>query len=124
MTLQSPLGRARGLGSARTGAQHWWLQRVSAVALIPLSVWLGASLLSLAGADYLTFTSWVMQPLNAILLVLVLGTSFYHFKVGVDVVIEDYIHTDWLKMTARAFNLCFVIAVSAAATFAVLKLAI
>ena len=92
MTLQSPLGRAKGLGSARTGVQHWWLQRVSAVALVPLSLWLGASLLSLTGADYLTFTSWVMQPMNAILLVLAIGASCYHFKVGLDVVIEDYVH--------------------------------
>ena len=124
MTLQSPLRRARGLGSARTGVPHWWLQRVSAVALVPLSVWLGTSLLSLTGADYLTFTSWVMQPLNAILLLLAIGASFYHFKVGLDVVIEDYVHTDWLKIGLRAANLCFVVATSAAAIFAVLKLAI
>jgi succinate dehydrogenase / fumarate reductase membrane anchor subunit len=124
MTLQSPLGRARGLGSARAGVQHWWLQRVSAVALVPLSLWLGASLLSLTGADYLTFTSWVMQPTNAILLLLAIGASSYHFKVGIDVVIEDYVHAGWIKMTARAFNLCFVLTTSAAAAFAVLKLAI
>lgn len=111
-------------GPAGAGAQHWWLQRVSAVALVPLWLWLGAALLSLTGADYLTFTSWVMQPVNAIGLLLALGTSFYHFKTGLDVVIADYVHTRWLKVALLAANLCGVVATAAASAFAVLKLAL
>jgi succinate dehydrogenase / fumarate reductase membrane anchor subunit len=122
--MSAPGERARGLGSARTGTQAWWLQRLTALALVPLCLWLGASLISLVGADHAQFSAWVAQPLNAIALLLTLGTAFYHFKMGVDEVIEDYVHADALKVMAFLVNTFGVIAVTAASAFAVLKLAL
>ncbi len=124
MTARSPLGNARGLGSARTGVQHWWLQRVTALALVPLCLWLGVSLIGLTGADHAQFSAWVASPLHAIGLLLTLGTAFYHFKVGVDEVIEDYVHAEVLKLAARLGNSFGVTVVAAASAFAVLKLAL
>ncbi len=99
MSLRTPLARARGLGSAKEGVQHWWAQRVTAVALIPLSVWFVVSLLAVAGADYPTVVAWVGSPVNTALLVILLFSVFYHALLGLQVVIEDYIHTEWLKHT-------------------------
>ncbi len=124
MTARSPLGSARGLGSARTGVQQWWLQRVTALALVPLCLWLGVSLIGLTGADHARFSAWVAQPLHAIALLLTLGTAFYHFKIGVDEVIEDYVHAEAAKLGARIANTFGVTIVAAASAFAVLKLAL
>ncbi len=97
MSLRTPLARARGLGSAKEGVQHWWMQRVTAVALVPLSLWFVASLIAVAGADYPTVVAWVGSPLNTALLVILLVSVFYHAILGLQVVIEDYIHREWLK---------------------------
>ena len=97
MSLRTPLARARGLGSAKEGVQHWWVQRVTAVALVPLSLWFVVSLITVAGADYLTFIAWVGSPFNTALLVILLVSVFYHAMLGLQVVIEDYIHREWLK---------------------------
>jgi succinate dehydrogenase / fumarate reductase membrane anchor subunit len=97
MSLRTPLARARGLGSAKEGVQHWWVQRVTAVALIPLSLWFVVSLIAVAGADYPTFIAWAGSPLNTALLVILLVSVFYHAMLGLQVVIEDYIHREWLK---------------------------
>jgi succinate dehydrogenase / fumarate reductase membrane anchor subunit len=124
MTLRSPLGRARGMGSARKGADLWWLQRVTAVALIPLSLWLMASLVSLTGADHARFSEWVASPINAVALLLAISTSFYHFKVGMDVVIEDYVHSEGIKIASLLFTTFATVLVGAVCAFAVLKLAL
>lgn len=97
MSLRTPLARARGLGSAKEGVQHWWVQRITAVALIPLSLWFVVSLITVAGADYPTFIAWAGSPLNTALLVILLVSVFYHAMLGLQVVIEDYIHREWLK---------------------------
>ena len=124
MTLRSPLGKARGMGSARKGADLWWLQRVTAVALIPLLIWLVASLVALTGADHARFSAWVASPFNAVALLLAIATAFYHLKVGMDVVIEDYVHSEGLKVASLLFSAFATVLVGAISAFAVLKLAL
>ena len=101
MRIETPLARVRHLGSAKEGVEHWWMQRLTAIILVPLSLWFVASIwwLVIGGADYAAFQSWVQGPVAAILLILFLGATFYHLKLGMQVVIEDYVHAEWLKMT-------------------------
>jgi succinate dehydrogenase / fumarate reductase membrane anchor subunit len=96
--MRSPLGRAIGLGSAKEGVEHWWAQRITAIALVPLSLWFVASVIGLAGADIETVQNWVGLPLPAILLVLLIIATFYHASLGLQVVIEDYVHTELAKL--------------------------
>lgn len=98
-TLRSHLGRARGLGSAHEGLHHWWAQRLTALALIPLSLWFVASVVCLAGADYAVVSQWLSQPFTIGALSLTILAVFYHAVLGLQVVIEDYIHTKLVKMT-------------------------
>ena len=90
---RSPLGRAMGLGSAKDGVEHWWTERVSAVALVPLTLWFVASIIAHTGSDHATFIAWVRTPLTTILMVLFLIALFYHTALGLQVVIEDYMHS-------------------------------
>ncbi|HKS88309.1 MAG TPA: succinate dehydrogenase, hydrophobic membrane anchor protein [Stellaceae bacterium] len=92
--MRSPLGRAIGLGSAKEGVQHWWAERVSGLALVPLSLWFVAAIVELAGADRDTFVDWVRNPLRAGFLVLLLIATFYHGALGLQVVVEDYIENE------------------------------
>jgi succinate dehydrogenase / fumarate reductase, membrane anchor subunit len=112
--MRSPLGRARGLGSAREGVEHWWMQRVSAAALIPLTLWFVVSLIALTGSDYNAFIAWLKAPFVAILMVLVLVALFHHMALGLQVVVEDYVHSDRAKIpTVVAIHLaCFALAVA------------
>jgi succinate dehydrogenase / fumarate reductase, membrane anchor subunit len=96
--LRSPVGRAIGLGSAKEGVEHWWLQRVTAVALVPLTLWFVIAVVRLSSADIDTVRDWVGRPLPAILLVLLLIATFWHASLGLQVVIEDYVHTDLAKL--------------------------
>src|SRR5690625_1623760 len=89
----SPLHRASGLGSAKSGVSHWWLQRLTAVALIPLVLWLVAALIHLAGSDHRHFIDWLSSPTTAVLMVLLLIALFRHTVLGLQVVIEDYVHS-------------------------------
>ena len=89
--MRSPLGRAIGLGSAKEGVGHWWAQRVTAIALVPLAVWFVIVVVGLAGADRAVFVDWVRHPVPAVLLVLLLVATFYHGALGLQVVIEDYV---------------------------------
>lgn len=98
MSLRSPLGRARGLGAAREGVGHWWSQRLTAIALVPLTIWFAASLVSLIGADYFAMREWMGSPLAAGLLILFLVAGFYHAALGLQVVIEDYLHHEGAKI--------------------------
>ena len=91
--MRSPLGRARGLGSAREGVESWWLERVMAVALVPLTLWFAASLIALGRSDYAIFIAWLKTPLAALLMVLLLIALFTHLALGLRVVIEDYVHS-------------------------------
>ena len=102
MSYRSPLGAVRGLGSAKSGTGHWWQQRLTALAMIPLVIWFIASILNLlvSGADHGVVTAWIGQPLVAVLLILMLGTGFYHMRLGLQVVIEDYVHHEGIKLAS------------------------
>lgn len=90
---RSPLGRAAGLGSAKEGVEHWWRQRLSAVALIPLTLWFVVSIIALPASDYSTVVAWLTTPLATWLMVLLLLALFYHMALGLQVIIEDYVHS-------------------------------
>lgn len=98
MTMQSPLGRVRGLGSAKEGPHHWWAQKVTAVALIPLSIWFVIAVVGLIGADHATFRAWIGNPGNATMMILTVLVTCWHGALGVQVVAEDYIHAEAPKV--------------------------
>lgn len=91
--MHGPFGRARELGSAKAGVESWWLERATAIALVPLTLWLCASLMALTGSDHARFVAWLRAPLAALLMVLLLIALFTHLALGLQVVIEDYIHS-------------------------------
>jgi succinate dehydrogenase / fumarate reductase membrane anchor subunit len=96
--LRSPLSRAIGLGSAKEGVEHWWAQRVTALALVPLALWFVIAVIELAGADRALFVDWVRHPMSAVLLVLLLIATFYHGALGLQVVIEDYVENETARL--------------------------
>lgn len=100
MTPRTPVARFRGLGSAKEGVRNWWMQRLTAVALVPLSLWFVVSILSMIGADHATVSQWVGSPLVTVLLILFIVALFYHAQLGMQEIIEDYVHTEWLKVTS------------------------
>jgi succinate dehydrogenase / fumarate reductase, membrane anchor subunit len=96
--MRSPLGRAVGLGSAKEGVEHWVVQRVTAIALVPLTLWFVAAVIELTGADFDAMQDWVGRPLPAIGLILLLIATFYHAALGLQVVIEDYVHGELARL--------------------------
>ena len=96
--FRTPLSRARGLGSAKDGVGHWWAQRLTAIALIPLVVWFAISLVMLSGADYTVVRAWIGSPLVMMLLILTIGVGLHHGQLGLQVVIEDYVGNDGWKL--------------------------
>jgi len=121
MSLRSPLGRVRGLGSAKSGTEHFWAQRVTAVALIPLTLWFVYSILSLGNGDHAVATAWMQSPLNAVLLLLLIFATFHHMQLGLQVVIEDYIHVEYMKIVMLVIVKGASLLLGVAAAFAVLK---
>jgi succinate dehydrogenase / fumarate reductase, membrane anchor subunit len=95
---RTALARVRGLGSARAGVAHWWLQRVTALLLIPLLIWFIAALLAHTGADRAAVTAWLARPVSYGLMLLLLGAAFWHAGLGLQVVIEDYVHHEGWKL--------------------------
>jgi len=98
MELRSSLGRARGLGSAREGVGHWWAQRLTAIALVPLSIWFVCAVISQIGADYDHFQAWIGVFGNALMMILTAIVLFYHAHLGMQVVIEDYVHGEGARI--------------------------
>src|SRR4029077_16355347 len=92
--MRSPLGRAIGLGSAKEGVNHWWAQRVTALALVPLTLWFVIAVIGLIGADRQALGAWLHNPVAAMLMILLLVATFYHAALGLQVVIEDYVYRD------------------------------
>jgi succinate dehydrogenase / fumarate reductase membrane anchor subunit len=121
--MRTPYGRAIGLGSAKEGVAHWWAQRVTAVALVPLMVWFAAALIAHAGASRSAVVQWFGNPLVAIAMVLLLIAGFYHMALGVQAVIEDYVHTEWIKITALICDRLAAFALAIAGIYAVLRIA-
>ena len=122
--MRSPLGRALGLGSAKEGVEHWWLQRLTAVALVPLSVWFAAVVIKLAGADLVIVQAWIGHPLPAILLVLLLIAAFYHLALGLQVVVEDYVPGPLVRLGLVLFLRLSCFALAVAGIFAVFSMAL
>ena len=121
-SLRTPLAKARGLGSAKDGTHHFWVQRLTAVALIPLTVWLALSLASLAIAGQAEVVVWMKSPLNATLMVSFIMAGFWHMKLGLQVVIEDYLHAKSIKITCLILNNLITIFLALAASLSVLKM--
>ncbi len=109
--MRSPLGRAIGLGSAKDGAGQWWAERASAVALVPLTLWFSAAIIAHVGSDYAAFSAWLRAPLAAILMILLLSALFHHTALGLQVFIEDYMHSGARYAALMAVRLgCFALA--------------
>jgi len=121
--MKSPLGRAIGLGSAKEGVDHWWWQRLSSIALVPLSLWFVISVIRLAGADLDTIVLWLDNPVPAVLFVLLIAATFYHGALGLQVVIEDYVENEAVKFAAMIVMKLAAFLLAAFAIFSVLKLA-
>jgi succinate dehydrogenase / fumarate reductase membrane anchor subunit len=121
--LRTQLGRVRGLGSAKAGSHHWWLSRLSSLALIPLTLWFMFGVLSIVGDGHAAAVKWLSSPFSAVMMILFVGVTFHHTSSGIQVVLEDYVHSESVKMAAiiAAKFLCFAFAV--AGTFAILKIA-
>jgi succinate dehydrogenase / fumarate reductase, membrane anchor subunit len=124
VSLRSPLGRVLGRGAAGEGVSHWWWQRVSAVALVPLALWLMVSLLLLPSLHYAHVVAWLQQPWNAVLLTLFIVVTTYHSALGVQVVIEDYVHGKPIKIFSLLASTFLHVIVAVAGVFAVLKVAV
>ena len=120
--LRTPLARARGLGSARYGVHHWWAQRLTAIALIPLVVWFAISLVMLSGADYDIARAWIGSPLVMVLLILTIVIGLHHGQLGLQVVIEDYIHGDGWKLALIVAVRFVAVIFGLAATVAILRI--
>ena len=123
MSLMTPLNRVLGLGVAKGAGEHWWLQRVTAVALLPLGLWLAYSLLTLRSFDYVAISAWVREPLTSIMLILLVVAVGYHSALGVQVVIEDYVPSNGMKAATLVASTLAHVALGVAAVFAVLKIA-
>lgn len=121
--MQTPLKRVEGLGSAKSGTEHFWLQRLTAIALAPLGIWFVYSVITLIGAARAEVVEWMQHPVNGTLLALLAATVFYHSKLGIQVVFEDYVHTEWLKFTALILNNFIHVLLGAAAVISVLRVA-
>jgi succinate dehydrogenase / fumarate reductase membrane anchor subunit len=124
MSLVSPLNKVLGLGSAKEGAEHWWVQRLSAVALIPLGLWFAVALAGMEDMTYSSVVEFIRHPVNSILLILALITLTYHSQLGVQVVVEDYVHASTLKVVTIVAVSFTHILVAVAGIFAVLKIAL
>ncbi len=123
MSMRTPLAQVRGHGSAKAGAHHWWAQRLSAIALVPLFIWFVASLVAVGTADYATAIAWMRSPLNSALLVLLIAAMFYHAQLGMQVVFEDYISTHWLQVTSIILVRFLAILLAVVSIIAVLRVA-
>ena len=124
MSLESPLARVLGSGSAKDGTGHWWSQRVSAVALALLGVWFVYSMTQLGSFDFATVSNWIAEPVSAVALVLLSLTLGWHSSLGVQVVIEDYVHAPGLKVVSLLFSKFAHAFVAIAAVVAVLRIAL
>jgi succinate dehydrogenase / fumarate reductase, membrane anchor subunit len=96
--MRSPLGRVLRLGSAKEGVEHWWMQRITAIALVPLAIWFIIAALGMIGADRAAMVVWMHNPMSPVFAILLIVTVVYHLALGLQVVIEDYIHGEAWKL--------------------------
>lgn len=124
MNLRAPLKQARGLGSAKHGVMHWWWQRLTGVALVPLILWFVVSLLGMIGADHAAVVNWIQSPVVSLLLILLMISLFHHAQLGVQVVIEDYVHLGWLRVLSLVLVKFVAVTAAIAAIIAILKVSL
>ena len=124
MSARSPLARARGLGAARAGVGHWTHQRLTAISNLLLVLWFVFSAMALAGADYEEVRAWLASPVAATLMILLVISIFYHARLGVQVVIEDYVHHEVAKLVSLAALTLVAVGLAVACIVAVLKVSI
>lgn len=122
MSLRTPLGKVRGLGSAKSGTEHWWMQRVTAIANIPLTIGFVIVLLSLIGADHATVAARLGHPIIVMLVLGFLMSIVWHMRLGMQVVIEDYVHHEGWKIACVLANTFFSAGIAIAGIYAILKL--
>ena len=123
MAEGTPIGRVRGLGSAKSGATHWWHERLTSVATFVLFVWLLVSLLRMPVIDHAAVTQWLSSPIAAVPMLLLIVSNFWHLKMGMQVIIEDYVHEEGAKLFSITLLNFFVVGAAALAFFSVLKIA-
>lgn len=123
-SLQSGLGRARGLGASHHGVAHWWHQRVTAIANLGLMLWLLWTVAHMPGWSHIQFIAFLSAPVNAVLMILTVISVFYHAALGTQVIAEDYIHTGWMKRAKILSLHLFFFATAVACIFAILKIAL
>ncbi len=120
--LRTPLARVRGLGSARSGTEHFWRQRLTAVANIPLTIAFVLIVVSLLGRNHAAAQQILGSPLVAIVILLFIGSATYHMRIGMQVVIEDYVHGEIARLSLLMLNTFFTVVVGLAAAYAIFKL--
>jgi succinate dehydrogenase / fumarate reductase, membrane anchor subunit len=120
--MRSQLGRVRGLGSAKSGVAHWWTQRLTAIALVPLSLWFIVSVLHLLGAPHDAVVDWISGPWTIVLMIVLVVATFHHLQLGLQVVIEDYIHDDAVRLASLLAVKAAAILLGMACVVSVLKL--
>ena len=122
VSLRAPLGRVLGLGTAKDGTDHWWGQRVSGVALVLLGLWFVASLVALPSLEHYVVVEFLGRPVNTVLMALLTVTVAYHSHLGVQVVIEDYVHGHGLKIVSLVLSRFAHIFVAVVSIYAILRI--
>jgi len=123
MDMQSDLARVRGLGPAKEGTTHWWAQRLTAVALVPLGLWFAYAALGFGAMDLAGLKAWMNAPGNLLLMVLFVGVTFYHMQLGLQAVIEDYVHGEKTKVAMLVLNMMAAVFLAVSCIVAMLKIA-
>ncbi|HRC71885.1 MAG TPA: succinate dehydrogenase, hydrophobic membrane anchor protein [Candidatus Competibacter sp.] len=124
MSIRTPLARVRGLGTAKDGTHHWWMQRVTSIALVPLVLWFAFSMLRYSRTEYEMFQHWLRNPINAGLMVTFLFVVFYHAKLGMQVIYEDYVRPEWVMYVALLVTQFVLFLLGAISIISVLKIAL
>ena len=124
MSIRTPLARVRGLGTAKDGTHHWWMQRVTSIALVPLVLWFAFSMLRYSRTEYEMFQHWLSNPINAGLMVTFLFVVFYHAKLGMQGIYEDYVRPEWVMYVALLVTQFVLFLLGAISIISVLKIAL
>ena len=124
MTLRTPLSMVKGLGAAKEGVTHWWRQRLTAIALVPLTLWFCFVVAALPGADYESVRAWIGSPISAVLLIVSAAVALYHGFLGLQVIIEDYVPGHSTRIVLIVVSGFAAVLLAAGAIFAILLMAL